>query len=195
MCMAFGLISRILFLVFLYQTLANLLILSSLILLCQMPLQIDIALLWVFTFPFSIWHRVISKWKISMARQEAPKLCPSTAPPSSVPAKGRSQPGLMQMQMSVGPRGFSVAFQLTLGDVVYVLVHLVLWSQHMTLLRSPCRLRLPLPFRITGCCTASVISSYRDRYMMFSGVPECVVTGSCKSIPSVQQLQGPISSC
>lgn len=72
-------------------------------------------------------------------------LCPSTAPPSSVPGKGRIQPGVMEMQMSVGIRGLSVAFQLTLDGGPYVLVHFVLWSQHMTRLHSPFRLRLPLP--------------------------------------------------
>lgn len=55
-------------------------------------------------------------------------LCASTAPPNSVPGKGRSQPGAMEMQKFVGPKGLSVAFQLTLDDLVYVLVHLVLWS-------------------------------------------------------------------
>lgn len=60
----FWTVSRILFLVFLYQTLTSLLLLSSFILLHQTPLQIDIALLLGFNFSFSIWHKVISKWKI-----------------------------------------------------------------------------------------------------------------------------------
>lgn len=144
MCMAVGLVSRILFPVFLCQTLASLLLLSSLPLLHQMPSQIDAALLWVFAFPFSIWQRVISIRKISMAGRGAPMLCPSIAPPNSVPGKGTSQPGVMQMQISIGPKGMSVAFQLTLDDVIYVLVHLVLQSQHIGLLHS-FRLRVPLP--------------------------------------------------
>lgn len=140
MCMAFGLVSRILFLIFLYQTLASLLLLSSLTLLYQMPFQIDTALLWVFTFQFSIWHKVISN-----GRKRSTNVVPINSTTQFCKGKGRSQPGVMQIQISVGPRGLSVAFQLTLADVVYALVHLVLWSQHMTLLHSPFRLRVPLP--------------------------------------------------
>lgn len=45
MCMAFGLVCKILFLVFLHETLASLLLLSFLTLLHQMPLWVDTILL------------------------------------------------------------------------------------------------------------------------------------------------------
>lgn len=42
-------------------------------------------------------------------------LCPSTAPPSSVPGKGRIQPGVMEMQMVCRDQGAVCSFPADTG--------------------------------------------------------------------------------
>lgn len=181
--------------------------------LSQQILHIDTALLW-FCY-LSVFQ--LAQSNLQMEEPHGRTRCPPTAPVSSAPGERRIQPMASQGQMYVGLRLLSVAFQLTLDDVVmWSLCLCSLCCGHSTWLFSiplshrgsffsssktePWRkvflfFRCYIPFRMTRCCTASVITGHRGRYMMCCGMPECAVTRLYEPNPSAQQMWRPISSC